>query len=526
MGPVTLEAIPGERLLLLGASGSGKSTLLRTLTGLIPRSLLAEVTGSVAVFGQEAGSRSPAKWASDVAQLFQNPEETLCGMTVDDEVAFALENKGLSAGEIEARVSDALGRTGFPTNFGKRRTMALSGGEKQMVALVAVMAQQARLLVVDEPTAHLAPEAATRLRGLLVEQAAQTVIVVDHRLDRLLDVIDRVALIDADGSVLDGGEPRTFFRSHADKLAELGIWRPLAAELDAELARAGILLEEPPLDMHEILAGLDSVPHERIGIATDVACAFAARHAAPAAHGQATAEMAAELHNVDCAPLFGSVVLSDVSLAIRRGETVALLGRNGAGKSTLGASLAGLLRLKKGTRSGPSGAVSFQNPENQLLEGSVRDELLAALARNGDGEMQLSAQLEAWSLSGFESRHPYELSQGQKRRLALASLTTGGDWPLLVLDEPTAGLDASGMSELAARIVDLAKEGHGVAVITHDVDFALRTCGRAVIVGDGRILADGPTTELMRDPDLLAASGLEEPALMPLLRWLDRRAAC
>ncbi|WP_170314707.1 ATP-binding cassette domain-containing protein, partial [Aquibium carbonis] len=157
VGPVTLDVRKGEVLLLLGPSGAGKSTLLATLTGLVPQTMPAEVSGEVELFGEAAAARRPAQWSTTVSRLFQNAEETLCGMTIGDEVAFALENRALPVGEIETRVATALEAVGLSAGDRDRRTMALSGGERQIVALAALLAQDAALVVVDEPTAHLAP---------------------------------------------------------------------------------------------------------------------------------------------------------------------------------------------------------------------------------------------------------------------------------------------------------------------------------------------------------------------------------
>ena len=247
VGPVSMAIRPGERLLLLGPSGSGKSTLLQTLTGLIPQSILADVVGAVRLFGQEASARAPAQWASHVAQLFQNPEQMLCGMTVADEVAFALENQGLAASEIQRRVAAALDRVGFPHGQRDRRTMTLSGGEKQLVALAAMLAQNAPLLVIDEPTAHLAPRLRRGCAACCWRAGeARSALIVDHRLDGMLGMIDRVVAIGADGTMIDGGAPREFFRRCHATLVSNGIWVPLAVEVDAALIAAGIRLAKAP----------------------------------------------------------------------------------------------------------------------------------------------------------------------------------------------------------------------------------------------------------------------------------------
>jgi energy-coupling factor transporter ATP-binding protein EcfA2 len=529
VGPITLRLRPGERLLLLGPSGSGKSTLLATLTGLVPQTMPAEVKGETRLFGRDIGERTPAAWADSVAQLFQDADQTLCGMTVRDEIAFALENRGLPEAEIAPRVEAAMARIRLPQACRSRRTTTLSGGEKQLVALAAALAQEAPLFVADEPTAHLAPEAAAQLRELLMEtETTRSVLVVDHRLDHLIGTIDRVAVIGGHGGIVAEGEPRRLFREHGQMLAALGVWRPTASLLDMELAEAGLAPEAPPLTVTEALRHLDPPLADRKAAAISAVKTFVAAHTAASAEGR-KGEAAAQLLGASCAPLFGPVVLGGVTLALHRGEAVAILGRNGAGKSTLGASLAGLLRLKAGRREGAPGGMAFQNPESQFVAGSVREEAATALDRSMRPAERLGrtdSLLAAWSLAGLGERHPFELSQGQKRRLALLTLTAGERWPLLVLDEPTAGLDAEGAAMVALHVEALRRGGHAIAIITHDMDFALRVCPRSVVVGEGTILADGPTQALLRDPALLQRAGLEEPAIAPAIAWLERHAPC
>ncbi|MDN2583226.1 ATP-binding cassette domain-containing protein [Aquibium sp. ELW1220] len=556
VGPVTLDVRRGEVLLLLGSSGAGKSTLLATLTGLVPQTMPADVSGEVRVFGEAAASRRPAQWSTTVARLFQNAEETLCGMTIGDEVAFALENRALPVAEIEARMAAAMQAVGLEPQERGRRTMALSGGEKQIVALAALLAQDAALVVVDEPTAHLAPAAAARLSELvLARKEGRSVIVVDHRLDGLVGSVDRVAVIDGDGRLMAEGDPRTVFVTHREALAAQGIWRPVATELSAELAAAGMMLEPTPLDIGEAIRGLEGLaPDRRAAARPQVARFVSERLAQPAQdHGA----VAARLEGAACAPFLGPVVLENIDLVLHTGEAVAILGANGAGKSTLGASLAGLLRLKAGRRDGGPGGMAFQNPEGQFVAGSVGEEIAAALGIGARGydlppppppckawwrgrttthrddpghgaeadAARIAAVLRAWRLDGLAARHPFELSQGQKRRLALACLVEPARFPLLVLDEPTAGLDAAGVEGLSRVAQSLRGRGTALAIITHELDFALATCPRAVIVGEGRILADGPCPALLADRDLMRRAGLETPALLDLAAWVEAIAA-
>lgn len=527
VGPASLSLRRGERLLLLGPSGSGKSTLLNALTALVPQTIPARVDGSIKLFGEDVGTRRPAQWAITVARFFQDAALTLCGMRVEDEIAFALENRALPEALIEAKVSAAMEEVGLSQDWRMRRTGTLSSGEKQLVALAATLAQGAPLFVADEPTAHLAPAAAQRLHRLLMASGTgRTVLIVDHRLDGLIGSVDRVAAIGAEGRIFAEGRPAALFRDHHDRLDALGIWLPLASRLDATLGRVGLAAREPPLTMEDVLRDLDRRPERERARRTIEA--FAAGHcAAPDASEGA---IVASLTGADCAPLFGPPVLRNISVEIRAGECLGILGANGAGKSTLGASLAGLLRLKRGRREGAPGGIAFQNPENQFVTGSVREEIAAALDRASPLPERLSEAdriVAAWNLTGLERRHPFELSQGQKRRLALATLTATERWRLLVLDEPTAGLDANGAAMVAAQVGMIRNSGRAVAVITHDMDLALQLCPRSIVVGEGRILAEGRTPELLRDKGLLERAGLSEPAIAPALRWVDHaRATC
>jgi energy-coupling factor transport system ATP-binding protein len=409
----------------------------------------------------------------------------------------------------------------LPEDWLGRRSSTLSGGEKQLVALAACFAQEAPIFAADEPTAHLAPLVAARLHSLLMDQnVGRSVFLVDHRLDGLIASVDRVVVLESSGQILAEGPPALVFRAYRAQVEELGVWLPLAAELDGDLERAGLAPVEPPLSLTAALDGLDAKR------ARPVVEDFVDRHVArdvPRAKGDVVARLIA----ADCAPLYGPPVLKDVTLSIHQGEILGILGANGAGKSTLGASLAGLLKLKAGRREGRAGGIAFQNPESQFIAGSVRDEIAMALPRGIDHpEQRVDRVLREFDLAPLRDQHPFELSQGQKRRLSIASLTAAGQWPLFILDEPTAGLDARGVAMVVRLVERLARDGHAIAFITHDMDLALNLCPRSIVVGHGGIMIDGPTADHLNDPDLLARAGLAEPAIAPALRWLKQHASC
>ncbi|SEA58100.1 ABC transporter ATP-binding protein [Rubrimonas cliftonensis] len=514
VGPVSLALRRGERALLLGPSGCGKSTLLRALTGLSPAGADPALTGRTTLFGRDARARPAACWADTVAFLFQDAEETLCGFTVEDEIAFAPENRALPPARVAALTAGAMARVGLPEAWRRRRVATLSGGEKQLVALAALLAQDAPVAIADEPTANLAPKAAARMSALLLgPDGPAATLVVDHRIGSAVERIDRAVALGPDGRATAEGSPRAVFADAGERLEALGVWTPLASCLHRALGRAGLVLP-PPLKVNEILRAVDGLAPAGRARARRVAAGFA-----PEPPHAARKPAMARLDRVDCAPPFGPVVLRGVTLEIRPGEALGVLGPNGAGKSTLAACLAGLAPLRAGRRHGPPGAVAFQNPEVHFIGGTAREQLLLS----GAPAAGVDAALAAWGLADVADRHPFALSQGQKRRLALASITATDRWPLVVLDEPTAGLDARGAAAIGAQVARLAGEGRALAVVTHDMDFALAVCARTIVVTEGGVLAEGPTAALLRDRALLARAGLAAPEAGPLLDWLERR---
>jgi energy-coupling factor transport system ATP-binding protein len=500
VGPLTLHVRQGERVLLLGPSGCGKSTFLHSLTGLVPQAIPAERRGRLDLFGQPVPSRSPAEWADRVAILFQDAEQTLAGFTVADEIAFALENRAMPSAGIVDRVASAMAQAGLPEGWSGRRVSTLSGGQKQLVALASILAQQADLVVADEPTASLAPAAAEMMADLLLTPG-QTVLIVDHRLGPILDRIDRVIVLGREGCLLAEGPPAEVFSIHGATLAAQGIWIPLAAQLRLALSAQGI-------DLSPVMQVADLAAHLPKG--TNLTKLLLPK---PLTLG---AELV-RLQSVACAPPFGPVVLRNISLHLRESEVLGILGPNGAGKSTLAACLAGLIPQREGSRTGPPGAIAFQNAEAHF----TTDSAFAELAAIGMTPADAAEVLDDWGLFHVADQHPFTLSTGQKRRLALALLTATDRWPVLVMDEPTAGLDHAGTLTIAHHIRRLAASGKALAIITHDADFALSVCDRIAVLAHGTVLADGLPKKVLRDTALLQSVGLALPEAAPLLDWME-----
>jgi energy-coupling factor transport system ATP-binding protein len=419
---VTLTVEPGEVLLLLGPSGSGKSTVLRALAGLVPWFHGGRFEGRVEVAGRDTRDTRPAELAGTVATVFQDPEDQVVLGRVEAEVAFGLENIGTPPGEIAARVAGALAAVGASHLVGRRVT-ELSGGELQRVCLASALALEPRLLLLDEPTSQLDPDAANAFFERALEGDA-AVVVSDQRPALALPHADRVVFLESGRVLLDAARD--------EALHWLARHRPAWVEESV---------------------GTES---ETSG---DVVCAV---EGATFAYDD------------------GPLVLDGVSLELRRGEIVALTGPNGSGKSTLAKLAAGLLDPQGGTvtRDGRA-TLLLQDPGRYLVRERAVDEV--ALGANVERARLVLAEV---GLAGFEDRHPRDLSSGERERLGLATVLVA-EPDLLVLDEPTRGIDPERKIELAAL---LRAQAHGRAtlVVTHDVAFARGVADREVSLAGRR----------------------------------------
>lgn len=516
----------GERLLLLGPSGSGKSTLALCLDGVIPHALDAHwEAGSVRVRGRDTRTSGLAATASEVGVVFQDPEAQLVALAVDDEVAFGLENLGTPRAEMRRRVADARAAMGLEGRRVPERIDQLSGGTKQRLAIASVLAVRPGGVVLDEPTANLDPQgAASVLDALraLAQDRARSLLIVEHRLDDLLPLIDRVAVLDERGHLAMEASPEEAFGPRRASLDELGVWVPQVALLAA-------------------LMGADRVPRS-----VDEAGALVAERWPRGARAVDRDAVRADERPVLEAreityrfPGRAEPAVADVSVRIGRGEVVAIVGRNAAGKSTLGLALVGALRPSSGSvlldgrdlRAQDERTVRarlayvFQYPEHQFVARTVRDELLYGLRARGVSDTaareRADAELEVAGLAQLALADPHTLSVGQQRRLSVATaLVTDPD--VIVLDEPTYGQDRRHFEALGARIDALRADGRTVIVITHDLGLVADHADRVVAMTDGRITFDGTQHALFDSDDVLAACGLALPPVAAAFRAARR----
>ncbi|MCW3029207.1 MAG: transporter related protein [Solirubrobacterales bacterium] len=479
LSDLTLELEPGEFCLLAGLSGHGKSTLLRAACGLVPHFHGGHFAGRVTLAGLDTREHGPAQLGAFAGVLSQDPETQLVMSTVRAELALALESRGHGATAVARGVEEvalALGIDGLLD----RSTQELSGGEKQRVALGAALAGRPRLVLLDEPTSQLDPVAGDELIGLLRrlnQEWETTILLAEHRLERCLSSADRVIALQG-GRVGCDGDPETFLGWAAREAPAL---QTPAAKLFAlsglTRAPAGVRQARATLRAHGLLGEED-----RSGAGETGSAARSRSKARRAVRNAAALEMSAVWHELSDGP----AILRGVTLSVAPGESIALMGRNGAGKSTLLRHAAGLLEPTRGRvkRTGRV-ALLLQNPGDYFIHERVADEVPpAALGPAG--------------LEDAGERNPRDLSGGERQRLALAIVSGSGDPPaVLALDEPTRGMDRHAKAVLAEELRLRAKQGQAVIVATHDPEFAAACADRAVLLADGRVIADATAAELL-----------------------------
>jgi energy-coupling factor transporter ATP-binding protein EcfA2 len=489
---ISLSLSPGEFCVLAGRSGSGKSTLLRAAAGLVPHFHGGSFSGTVTVAGHDTREHTPADIGALAGTLLQDPETQIVMSTVRAELSLALENLGGAPSAVARGVEETALALGI-AHLLDRSTAELSGGELQRVALAAALVSRPALVLLDEPTSQLDPVAGDELIWQLrrLNQESDTaVLLIEHRLERCLAAADRVIVLD-DGALACDRDPRGFLEWAA--ASEPALQTPGANMLDRAGLRpppTGVKQARATLRQHGLLApeappeGASNAPAGRPGDFAGGRRGGLLRRLS-GSHG-AESQPALQLRGVWHELRDGPAILRGVDLQIAAGERVVLMGRNGAGKSTLLRHAARLLEPSRGTVSS-SGRVALllQNPGDYFLHEHVREEAPAAA-------------LQSVGLGDLGERHPRDLSGGQRQRLALA-IVLGGDRPasLLALDEPTRGMDRLAKRALAQRLCERADAGLGVLVATHDAEFAADFAARAVLLADGRVIADGPIEEIL-----------------------------
>ncbi|WP_328550517.1 ATP-binding cassette domain-containing protein [Streptomyces sp. NBC_00366] len=563
---VDFEVPEGELVLLVGPSGAGKSTVLGTVSGLVPHFTGGTLRGRVTVAGRDTRTHKPRELADVVGTVGQDPLSHFVTDTVEDELAYGMESLGLAPDVMRRRVEETLDLLGL-ADLRDRPIATLSGGQQQRVAIGSVLTPHPRVLVLDEPTSALDPAAAEEVLAVLqrlVHDLGTTVLLAEHRLERVIQYADLVAVLPAPGVAPVLGTPAEMMAVSpvyppVVALGRLAGWTPLPLTVRDARRRAGGLRErlaeqrrtQTPTDgPTQGASPADDSPRQEVRAADDsptqgTSAADSLRQEVRTADGP-TQEVTTAAAEKDADPPWWSwpfparrrtssrtavasptpaptaevralavrrdrvEALRHVDLTVTPGETIALMGRNGAGKSTLLNTLVGLVEPSAGTvrvggavphRTAPPDLVRRvglvpQEPRDLLYADTVAGECAAA-DRDARAEPGACRSLVSELLPGItDDVHPRDLSEGQRLTLALAVVLTARP-PLLLLDEPTRGLDYAAKARLVTVLRALAAEGHTIVLATHDVELAAELAHRVVLLADGEVIADGPTADVV-----------------------------
>ena len=515
---LNLTIYKGEKVLIVGPSGSGKSTIGQCLNGIIPNIYKGTSSGQFLIQGKEAFDLSIYEKSHLVSTVLQDTDGQFIGLSVAEDLAFALENDMVELESMKSRVHTWAERLDL-SKLLDHRPQDLSGGQKQRVSLAGVLIDESPILLFDEPLANLDPKSGQDIIDLIDqihEEQGTTTIIIEHRLeDVLYRPIDRVILINQ-GQVLFNGSPDELLRTTL--LAENGIREPLYLTTLRQLGQ----------DINK-LPHLDKVEKLPLGdVSVDI----------PTPHFEkgAEAETILELGHLNFAYREGQPILKDLSLTIPKGQRLAIVGKNGAGKSTLAKAICGFIQTEgtyfsKGEdikddsvkeRAERVGYV-LQNPNQMISTNMIFDEVALGLRLRNVPEEQIESRvhqaLKTCGLYEFRKWPISALSYGQKKRVTIASILVLGP-DVLVLDEPTAGQDQRNYTEIMDFLDELHQKGHTIVMITHDMQLMLDYSDRAVVVMDGQVLADLTPAELLTQPEILRRANLKETSIFALANRL------
>lgn len=526
---VTLNIQKGDFVGIIGESGAGKTTLCSCLNALIPHHYTGDFYGSVKVEGQDTFDVKPDKLALKVGSVFQDIESQIVSYFVEDEILFGLENFGVPANQIEERITEALEALGI-SELRHREISTLSGGQKQKVVFASIIALKPDYLILDEPTGELDPASSLQIFKLLKklnEEKGITVIVAEQKIMLLCEFVKKLIVLEK-GTVVHYGEIRSTL-THQREMEEAGINCPRVLTLTGKMMDDGLT----PSGMKT---------EERICLNTQEAADFIKRMMGNNCHvktdddslkpsqepvTEPSEQPVLEFKNV-CFSYNETANVHDLNVKIQKGDFTAITGSNGAGKSTFSKLCNGLLQpsagdvfvLGQNTKRNKVSSLAkhigflFQNPDRQICCSTVEEEIAFSLKNNGLSKEEIQRKVEATIKEfGFDAKtEPFNMSRGQRQRLCLACLIALNP-EILILDEPTTGLDYRECMEMMNRIRELNENGTTVIMVCHDMEVVLDFAKSVIVMNRGEILAQGATREILSNKELLAKARLLQPQI-------------
>ena len=511
----------GEVVALAGRTGAGKSSLVLCLNRIIPGFFPGEFKGRIRLFGEDIAGRRTGDLAGQVGVVLQDFESQLFSTRADLDAAFGPENLGLPREEIAARVRGALLAVGL-ADFAGRDPATLSGGQKQRLALASVLALKPKILCLDEATTDLDPLAKAEVMAIARKLAAggSTLILIGHEAEEFSGA-DRIVILEQ-GRVKSEG-PRDEILADAELLGAAGVRPGDAVQVAAGLKLNGLRFQTAGTVLDKLRENGFSFDQDKVRELEQQ----------DQERDQKLGAEVLRVENIEYRYPSGVQALAGVSLSIRQGDFVALVGANGSGKTTLTKNLNGLLRPTAGAvfldghdlagrklaELGQEIGFGFQNPDHQIFSSRVFDEVAFGPRNYGFSAAKVKERvkraLAAVNLSGAEDRDPFLMTKGERQRLAVASILAP-EPRVLILDEPTTGLDFPEQAAVMEMLCELNRAGRTVIIVTHTLWLVARYARRAVLMTNGKILADGPTRRVLSQSDLLPRASLRMPEIMQM----------
>ncbi|MED0987275.1 ABC transporter ATP-binding protein [Bacillus paramycoides] len=518
---ITFQIYPGEKVLIAGRSGSGKSTLAHCINGLIPFSYEGISTGNILIAGKDPREGSIFEQSKRVGTILQDQDSQFIGLTVEEDVAFLLENECVNQKEMKRIVTDSLKKVNMQ-NFHAQSPHELSGGQKQSVSLAGLLTVNADILLFDEPLANLDPVSSLNTIKLIKdihEKYNKTIVIIEHRIEEILKLdLDKIILID-EGEVVAIGSPDKILASNI--LPNIGLREPIYIEALKKLNFG---------NKNDMLFPIENLCNERVNSVIknwmQKQVSFENTH---------KNREICQIENLSFSYNNKHTALEDINLSIGEGEIVALLGHNGAGKSTLAHSLIGINKTKNGRitfaeenintwsirKRGEVISYVMQNPNHMITQSTVLEEVSFTLKLKKVSKEEINSRVEdvlkICGLYPFRNWPIQALSYGQKKRLTIASVLSTNP-KLIILDEPTAGQDYYHYKQFMSFIRKLAEKGISFIFITHDMNLALEYANRAVVLHKGKIIADNAVSAVLGDQETLQRANLREISLIKLAK--------
>ena len=511
---ISFDIVKGEKVLILGPSGSGKSTLAQCLNGIIPNIHKGQAKGQVRIDGQDIFKQSIYDKSQLVSTVLQDPDGQFIGLTVAEDLAFALENDCANQSEMKDKVALWAERLDL-TSLLNHRPQDLSGGQKQRVSLAGVLIDESPILLFDEPLANLDPKSGQETIDLIDKihkEVGATTIIIEHRLeDVLYRPVDRILLVN-DGTLLFNGSPDELLSSTL--LLENGIREPLYVtvlrQLGFDTRDAQNLSQLDALDLSDLVLPDRVLKDKR----------------------DSSSDSILKVEGLSVSYGDNPAIIDDMSFSLKKGERLAIVGKNGAGKSTLAKALCGFVPCQgKLTYKGQdisqdsiterSERIGFvlQNPNQMISQTMIFDEVALGLRLRGIEETEVEERvhevLKTCGLYSFRKWPISALSFGQKKRVTIASILVLKP-EIIILDEPTAGQDYKTYTDIMNFLDSLQKQGHTIVMITHDMQLMLEYSDRCLVVVEGKIIADDNPVTILNQKDLLESANLKQTSLYTL----------